>query len=42
VLSLSACLYGLAAEDLSARELDAADPRYPVVLAARLEKPPSV
>lgn len=41
VLSLSACLHGLAAEDLSARELDGTDPRYPVVLAACLEKPPT-
>lgn len=38
VLAASAFLYGLAAEELSPSELDAADPAYPVTVAARATK----
>jgi SAM-dependent methyltransferase len=41
VLSAAAFLYGLAAEDLRTRELEAHDPRYEVVLGVRAVKPPA-
>jgi SAM-dependent methyltransferase len=39
VLSAAAFLYGLAAEDLDRRELDAVDEDFEVVLGARIRKP---
>ena len=38
VLTAASFLYGLAAEELSAAELAARDPRYPVLVAARAVK----
>lgn len=38
VLAATAFLQGLAAEELAAEELDATDPDYPVILAARARK----
>ena len=39
VLAGAAYLYGLAVQELSARELDAADPHFPIVVCARIDKP---
>jgi SAM-dependent methyltransferase len=39
VLSATAFLYGLATHELSAAQLDAFDPRYPVVVTARVQRP---
>ena len=38
VLAASAFLFGLAAEELAASELDVYDPRYPVTIAIRAER----
>ena len=38
VLSCAAFLYGLAAEELRAEELDVNDPAFPLIVAARLRK----
>lgn len=38
VLSAAAFLYGLAGAELTAQEIDAVDPRYPVIVAARTVK----
>jgi hypothetical protein len=39
VLAGAAYLYGLAVQELSARELEAADPHFPIVVCARIDKP---
>jgi hypothetical protein len=39
VLAGAACLYGLAVQELTLRELDAADPHFPIVVCARIERP---
>jgi hypothetical protein len=39
VLAGAAFLYGIAAEELTGEELDAADPRFPVIVCARISKP---
>jgi SAM-dependent methyltransferase len=41
VLSATAMLYGLAAQDLGASELQVHDPDYPVIITARAQKRPS-
>ena len=38
VLTATSCLYGLAAEDLSEKELSFLDPHYPLLVAARAVK----
>jgi SAM-dependent methyltransferase len=40
-LAAAAAMYGLAAEELTARELDVQDHRYPVLVTLRCQKPPS-
>jgi SAM-dependent methyltransferase len=41
VLSAAAFLYGIAAQELTKAELDAEDPRFPLVICARMLKPNS-
>jgi len=41
VLAATAFLYGIAVEELSDAELDVDDPRYPLIVCARISKPRS-